>query len=56
MQIEGERGGNFRGSDRTKWNKNGRRKDKGSIGVANIKVCKRHAKISRTGKLLLPVH
>ena len=54
--MEGERGGIFRDSDRTKQNKDGRKKGEGSIRVANTKVYKRHAKIPRTGKLLLPVH
>ena len=56
MQIEGERGGVFRGSNRTGGDKDGEGESKRSLGVADTEICQRRSEVLEAGQLLLPVH
>ena len=56
MQIEGERGGVFRGSNRTGGDKDGEGESKRSRGVADTEICQRRSEVLEAGQLLFPVH
>jgi len=56
VQVEGLRGEVFRSSDWAGRYKDGEREDKRCIGIADTKVCQRHTKVFRIGKLLLSIY
>ena len=56
MQIEGEGGGIFRSSNRTRGDKDGEGEGERSIGVADTEVCQRCTKVLRVGELLLLIY
>ena len=56
MQIESKGSRVLGSSDRTRRDKDGRRKGKRSIGMADTKVCQRCAEVLGIGELLLLIH
>jgi len=54
--VEGLRSWVSRSSNKSRGDKDGKREDEGCFGLANTKVCQGCSKVSRIGKLLLPIH
>ena len=54
--MEGQRGRIFESSNWTRRNKDREGESERGFGIADTKVCQRHAKILGIGKLLSPVH
>ena len=54
--MEGKGSGVLRGSDWTRRDKDGGRKSKRGLGMANAKISEEHTKILRTGELLSSVY